>query len=349
MITCQILCHSNSAHLSQIYTGFLLLHQAGEIEISQKWVKPSHLNKSRPQHLRDAARTHLRVIVNGRLELHYDCHDSYEIDEVAAAEVDCYFKRSYAPFEIRPSLRARVFPLGLNYEVYGNERDEFEKQRLSSFPGPATNENELPFRPTVENIEALPNYDLEPRLLFITRAWDPYDHPDRSAEKIEERIRINETRARCIQLLKREFGDCFVGGLIHTEYAVRNYADALLSDNQVSQKENYLNLLKGYSVCVASTGLHGSIGWKLAEYVAFSKAIVSERLKYQVPGSFKAGTNYLEFEQPEQCLAPARTLLSDTNLRSGMILINYEYYKAHLRPDAMIRRTLQVALSRPSL
>lgn len=346
MISCQIICESNSAHLSQIYTGFARLHRAGEIVLSQVCRPRDLFDANRPQHLRDARKMYLLVIVNRDVRLYYDCHDSYEIDESASEQVDCYFKRSYAPSRIPDSLKPKVFPLGFNYELYSDEIDSFEQQRLSSFRPQSSDPSDRPrFRPTVENMQAAPNGGPARGVLFITRVWDPYDDPDRSAEKIAERIQINETRARCVELLRKEFGDCFLGGLVPTDYAKRNYSHALLPDKEVSEKKNYIELLRRYPVCIATTGLHGSIGWKMAEYVAFSRAIVSERLNYQVPADFKPGANFLEFDEPRQCVNAVHELLSDAVLRQDMMMKNREYYLSHLKPDAMIRRTLDIGLS----
>src|SRR5947199_349563 len=111
-ISCKTICHSNSPHLSQIFTGFSLLDRAGEISLSQECRRLNYFDATKPQHLRDAGRAHLPVIVNGEVKLFYDTHDSYEIDEGAAGEVDLYFKRSYAHARIPEHLRAKVFPLG---------------------------------------------------------------------------------------------------------------------------------------------------------------------------------------------------------------------------------------------
>src|SRR5262249_14728323 len=156
---------------------------------------------------------------------------------------------------------------------------------------------------------------------------------------------VNNARARCIELLRREFGNRFLGGFIHTDFAARNYPGALLPDNAVSAKENYLKLLRAFPICVATTGLHGSIGWKMGEYVAFSRAIASERLNYEVPGNFMTGQNYLEFTGPEACVNAVHQLFSDGALRYAMMRNNYEYYLASLKPDTMVSRCIEIGLS----
>ena len=351
MITCHMICHSNSHHLSQIYTGFTLLQRSGAIVLSQECRKENFFDAAKPQHLRDARRTHLSVIVNGDIKLHYDTHDSYEIDEDASAAADYYFKRSYAPSKIPKSLKSKVFPLGLNYQIYPEGFDHFEEQRVIELehrpigPGPSPVPNKPLFRPTPENMHSVPDSLQEPKVLFMTRAWDPSDHPDRSREKIEERMYLNETRARCVELLRREFGSRFLGGFARTAYALRNYGNLLLEDDETSSKENYVGLLSLYPICVTTAGLHASIGWKMGEYVAFSRAIVSESLSCRLPGRFKAGENYLEFDEPERCVSAARKLFSDAALRCRLMKRNYQYYLDYLKPDVSIKRTLDIGLS----
>ena len=93
---------------------------------------------------------------------------------------------------------------------------------------------------------------------------------------------------------------------------------------------------------MATTGLHGSIGWKMAEYVAASRAIVSEPLRYPVPGGFAPGRNFLEFDSLESFVAAIERLLTDATLREDIRRANWEYYLRWVRPDAQVMRTLEI-------
>ncbi len=127
----------------------------------------------------------------------------------------------------------------------------------------------------------------------MARAWDPEgESAALSAREKTERTVINTTRARCIQLLRKELGSRFYGGFAPTRYAVQTYKGLVLKNPISAGKKNYLSLLQDYPICISTTGLHGSIGWKMGEYVAFSKAIVSERLKRVVPCDFESNQNY---------------------------------------------------------
>ena len=99
--------------------------------------------------------------------------------------------------------------------------------------------------------------------------------------------------------------------------------------------------MKASDICIASTGLHGSIGWKTAEYVAASKAIVSEPLNYKVTGNFIPGENYLEFSGIDECLSALDALSSSPEKLYEMKKKNHEYYKRYLAPVELVKRSLE--------
>jgi hypothetical protein len=360
-IKCRLIVHSaSSLHLQQIYTGFLLLHQNGIIEMEQVLTKEKMVvDHTKPQHLRDARKTHLRVIVNGTLKLHYDTHDSWEIDEEFLDEADFYFKRSYCPAlltHLGTSQLTKIIPLGLNYPLYPDTLDIFGLKRSLTLSSGIEKLVEVYrslnltsiflFTPRLRLIQSLPNYEVQPKVLFMVQAWNPNEHPDSSPEKIEQRERINSTRAVCIKLLKEEFKNDFFGGFSHTKFAIENYRDHLIPNSNLSSKRNYISFQKKYPITVATTGLHGSIGWKFAEYVAFSKAIVSENLNYEVPGKLEHGKNYLAFNSPEDCVNQVRLLFSDHHLRKSIMANNALYYLSFLRPEVLVVNTIITALSK---
>lgn len=354
-LTCRLLSHSNCTPLQQLYTGFSLLQRSGIVALEQTIVRQDIRNARAAQHLRYARYAHLRVVINGRLKVHYDVHDSREIDEEYLDSSDCYFKRSYCPsyLEGLGKNRHKVRPFGLNYLVYPDSADRFALQRGVFLPDPEKGKLKemlraggLVFSPTVSSLQALPDHDTPSKILFMTGVWDPHDDPERAQDKIEERIRINETRAGCVRLLRREFGSSFYGGLIHSDFARKNYRNALLPDNSLSASRDYFGILKSHPICVATSGLHGSIGWKFAEYVACAKAILSEKLNYEVPGGLAPGVNYAEFHSPEDCVTQATRLLCDRQFRNSLMTSNARYYRSHLRPDALVLNTILTALSR---
>ncbi len=344
---------SDVEHLQQIYTGFARLHREDKIALRQ--TIPSEAKKARgADRWVNYKFFNTTVIINGTTRVCYDTHDWNWIDEEILAGCDLYFKRSYDP-QFISTLKdgGKVFPLGLNYQVASAEFDIFKLKRAAFYSGKdwikATLkglriDSLLRRRETerIDNLEAAPNTEIEPRVLFMARAWSP--------EKIESKTQkdaveaINETRAKCIEVLRKELGDKFYGGLAHDDYSKKHFSHVLLADDNASSKRNYLEILKLFPICVATVGLNGSNGWKLAEYVAHSKAILSEPLVYQVPGHFEAGKNYVEFGDADDLVGSAVKLIEDKALRSEIMANNFAYYNSYVRPDAMIANSLDVVL-----
>jgi hypothetical protein len=218
----------------------------------------------------------------------------------------------------------------------------FSRSALSAFKQSFDTGNRFGYQPRMRDMEAEPQPNAQPNVLFLVAAYDPYDDPTRAQDKIDDRIFINETRARCIRLLREALGPRFTGGFGDSAYTRQHYSD-LVWPESVAQ-ESYLAVLRKYPICVATTGLHGSTGWKLAEYVAFSKAILSEALVYDVTGGFRSGKHYLEFASPDECVHAAIRLIEEPELRRQMMRDNAAYYREYLRPDALVKHALSRAL-----
>jgi hypothetical protein len=176
----------------------------------------------------------------------------------------------------------------------------------------------------------------------MTKAW-PWDASS-SDYTVEDRRKVNGLRADCIRAARREFGSRFYGGFAATDFARREYGDCLVPEGEGRQTVEVLQRARDAAVCVTTTGLHGAIGWKMAEYVAASRAIVTSRLTATMPGGFSAGVNYLDFETVDEFIPAVDRLLSDADLRLSMMRANWAYYHACVRPDALVLNTLLTVL-----
>lgn len=335
-----------------------MLYKRGLINLSQLIIKDKLFDVERPFHLRDARKACTRVVLNNRYKICYDIHDSCEVDEEYMDWSDIYFKRSYSA-ELHKSVegqKKKIYPLGLWHEIFPDFFDKFAIQRsITQLNTPkymfltivrALNLfNSIKFTPRTNNMELLPDFNAAPKILFSIKAWDPFDNKERPQNKIDERISLNEFRANCIKLLKKEFGHNFFGGFDHSEFTKKNYKELLLPDRALYSKKQYINLLKNYPICVATAGLHRANGAKLAEYIAFSKAIISEKLYYQIPGKFEKDKNYLEFASPEECVEKAVFLYSNKEIRENIMINNSRFYQLFVKPDSLILNTILTVLS----
>jgi hypothetical protein len=357
VLQCQLLYRSISPHLQQLYTGFLMLHRSGYIRVSQQLRATPFEYSSDVPHLKGAGHAHLDAILDGKVRVHFDTHDASEVATGELEKCDFYFKRSYsaAVVDALPvSQREKMFPLGLNYRVLPDVVDPFALRRsihvhgfstaaLSGIKQAVETGNYLGYHPRLRDMEAPPDPTTPARVLFLAAAYDPHDDPSRSADKIADRIHINAARARVIAQLRNALGERFVGGFNDSAFTRKHYPELVVSAAMTSQ-ERFLELLKSVPICVATTGLHGSIGWKLAEYVAFAKAPLSEKLNSCVPGPFAPERNYLEFTTAEECLRGAVRLLDNPHLRFELMRNNARYYQTHLRPDVLVKNALMIAL-----
>jgi hypothetical protein len=356
---CELFCHSLSAHLQQLYTGLWELYRSGEITLRQHVLRRKEMDfRNGAQHLADASHAHADLVVNRHSRLHFDTHDAEELAIGELDQCDFYFKRSFSRAYVDRlplAQRRKVFPLGLNYRVYPNEIDHFAlrrnlflgvgfREKLSKFRQALDNKNHLRFVPRLRDMESPPNYEAIPRVLFLARAHDPEDHPDRDPDKVRERRDLNEARADYVRLLKRTLADRFYGGLQRDEFSVCHYPDVVVPDPHMTTQREYLRTMKQYPICIATTGLHGSIGWKFGEYVACARAVLSEPLLFDLPGAFLEGKNYLQFKSPQECVEMAQELIENKELRCALMSNNANYYKNHLRPDAYVRNVLVTAM-----
>ena len=94
---------------------------------------------------------------------------------------------------------------------------------------------------------------------------------------------------------------------------------------------------------IYTRGLHHSLAFKLGEYLASSKCIVTEPLRNELPSPLVPGKNYLEFSTPQECMQRCEQLLDDHDLANQMRRNNWEYYQREVRPDRHVLRCLERA------
>lgn len=326
---------SGVPHVTQVLSGFYELNRRGEYSVKFKNML------SAPSPYSDMSV--VRVLYNGRV-LIYDLLDGYiGTDRMTAllGECDLYFKRSFSAEKnasLPEELSKKMRPLGFNYHVTHKGcpiNDPPIKRLIKALTG---KESMNSF--TKEKFEGKAEMTEGGRILFLTRLWDPDECVTEAGKN--ERIRINSDRIEIINALRKKYGDRAVTGLSDTPLA-RRLAPELIMDGSYTKRANYIKLLHSSDICIASTGLHSSIGWKTGEYVAAAKAIVTEPFAYEVTGDFEYGKNCLTYVTPRECLDAVETLIGNPDALYGMKKENEKYYRAYLSPDALVRNTLKIA------
>ena len=338
LLNCEI-DYFPSIHLNHIYDGFEKLRKLGIIEIS---IKKSNGNRDKPL---------LNVVINNRYKVIYDALDGFNwIDDSVEKnleyfknniQADFYFKRSFNNkiLEYKPT-NCSVYPLGLNYKI--DSEDRFSLNLRNTLKRLLQNNKifskyfntKLMYN---KNFEFYPIFNRQNKVLFITRLWDP---EDTTLERLkEEREILNEQRINYIKICQKEFGKNFLGGLQGDDFTTRR-AKELIMPFSLTNRETYINTMKQYNICIATTGLHKSIGWKFAEYVAAARAIITEPLEYEVPGEFAEEKNYSVFNNEEELLNKIELFLREKRKVLEMMNNNFYYYNNFLKPEVLVLNTL---------
>lgn len=357
-LDCKLKIFSNCAHLQQIYVGFNKLYLKNYINLEIDTRSYSH----------ESVLPILKVVLNKKYSVYYDTYDGYnysdksieesmEIFESYLKDSDYYFKRSCNP-QLNKMIKhhEKIYPLGLNYGVDAQPAESSIqkvlkiglKAKCGYIMRNFKNSKCIRYFQNKENsiidqqaIECIPKLNYDPTILFIARLWDP-DMAENPSMKSEWDA-INTVRIECVKMLRTEFKGSFKGGIVEDAFSSRKCKEIVLP-SLATRRDNFINSMQKSDICIATTGLHNSIGWKFAEYVASSKAIVTEPLQCELPGNFDKNENFVEFINPTECVESVYRLIKNHKLRFKMMRANYYYYNNFVRPDNMILNSLYKVL-----
>jgi len=337
-VICRI--YSKWKHTSMIITGLFMLEEQGFIKLVVEDYRTEGYKYSRNE-------CGIELEIEGKI-CHVDLSDGYmNYDEVKDILKDCdyYFKRSFSE-ELNKQYGAysdKIYPLGLNFTVYNEKsaqyqvlpygkRDYYLKKFASRLLGMKLM-NEYYLEDFMQMPDGVHN---DMSIIFMTRLWKSRDGSGSCDD-------INQMRIDIMRKMRKLYGKCFVGGMSNDELSREKCPDLIVSKYMTNRK-NYLNAMKHTDIGIATTGLHGSIGGKFAEYIVASKAIVSERLNYYVPGLMES-KNYYEFNSVDSCIEQVDNLLNNPELVYEMKLNNWKYFQEELSPDKQVMNIIDVILS----
>lgn len=246
---------------------------------------------------------------------------------------DLYFKRSYSEeFARTLDHKGKLVPYGLNYVKFpcfssrlGTKLERFFGIKIRHI---TTGQDHWTLSDTREVDD----------VLFATRLWDAENTNDPLREK------INADRIHYVKELRKNFSQRSHIGIIDSPLARQMCPEFILSDRE-TRRIRYMEFIKKAKVCVTTTGLSRSIGWRFGEYVAAGKVIVTEPLSFEVPGNFRKNVHYLTFESSDDLCAGCHECLTNDSLREHMKINNRLYYFQYLKPDILILNTIMTTLN----
>ena len=249
-VTIKLATREGAAHISGILAGFTLLAKRGELTL-----RVQDERQGSPL----AREALLETEINGRTVV-FDLMDGYFYNDPAAvlalfSRADVVFKRSFSAEKNRQfpdGIPAKLRPLGLNYYVTcpGSplEAERSAKSRLKQWA--------LSTRCYPQDFEAcLTRVRKKPRILFLTRLWDPDEPAVRQYPELQAEWRqVNADRIELLHRLQSAFPEQFTGGVSDNACA-RQLCPELIVPDKLTGKRAYLHRMQHTEICVASTGL----------------------------------------------------------------------------------------------
>ena len=108
--------------------------------------------------------------------------------------------------------------------------------------------------------------------------------------------------------------------------------------------EDYIEKTRSSAFVFNTPAVHNCHGWKLGEYLAMGKAIISTQLSNEVPGELKHGENIHVIANNEEMAAAIDLLLKDSNYRKKLENGAQEYYSKYAHPSAVIENILKAEI-----
>ena len=358
-----------TTHNSQIMAGFKMLDDAKIIRI--KNAEPCKTFRTGGHYEHNSM---VEADFNGKI-IAYDTADGYQSihrKDVFDSQLDrltYYFKRSYdESFHNGMRNADKVKSLGLNYfcTCKGNPYDKYYPQdgfKIKDVVPMLLHKRNartqaFDYSMFESNSEKYDSYNL----LFLTRLWDsagitadsiqktyPYftiEEASLEAEKWKNSLDVaTKDRIEYIRSLREHFGNRIIAGVSTDSFSQKLCPDLIIESN-ITDRNNFIGMIKKNYICLTSEGLHGSIGWKFAEYIAAGKAVITEPLAYTVPYGFEEDKNYFVYSDIESCIGNCEKLINNPELVHETESLNREYYSNHLRPDKLILDTLKIVFNK---
>jgi hypothetical protein len=281
-----------------------------------------------------------RIEMNG-LNVFFDLSDNSRIYDSLYNQCDFYVKRMLLKADLENY--ERLIPYGLYYPVYFKNRSLkylfLKDSKLLKFSLKYWNSisrlldiKDCIAVNEISRLESEPT--LNSQIIFRARLWNPANND--IEWKKNERLILNTQRIEINRMLNKEFEPYFIGGILKDRYSEKLCPDLLLPDKEYHRK-TYIKSLKKASIGISNQGLEDSIGAKMGEYVANSIAILTTPIqKFELPGSFKEGDNYLTYTNVNECRGLIKMLFDRPDLCQNIQMNNSKYYKEYLHPGKKV-------------
>lgn len=150
----------------------------------------------------------------------------------------------------------------------------------------------------------------------------------------------NNNRALFIETCKSNENINFEGGFVS-----RSNGDNLGFDHLVYSEiiplQTYIEKVKNSAFVFNTPAVLSCHGWKLAEFLALGKAIISTSHHNQLPADLLHEKHLLYAENQEEINLAIEKLTTDISLKKNLELASRNYFETYLAPQKVIKRLLE--------
>lgn len=272
---------------------------------------------------------------NEEIKVAIDAFDSTRINEELAKWSDIYGKVNYQSDKIPPGFSEKVKPIGpsfgiriwnlpqlLYYSVVNYRKAKgliYMKENF--FKNYWRQYRRLPLKKYQPNNQSDHNY-----IYFISSLW-------------KKEARVNRKRAEFILACKNMDEINFEGG-----FAPRSDNDTLGYDKLIASRiglKDYIRKIKKSVLVFNTPAVEDCHGWKLAEYLALGKAIISTRMFNEFPMDIVNGEHLYILAKNEYLEKVIQKINQNPDFRSSLERNARLYYDNNLKPEIVINRLLK--------
>lgn len=261
-----------------------------------------------------------------------DFADSSHLDPIAHDWCDAYFKinidaainyQSDKLVSIGPGFGVRIFsPVYALIFAFANMIKAYTRiKQAKRFLG---NYRAQWRRPTIHEYQ--PNIGQDGYVFFVASIW-------------KKEALTNEFRANFIRACKKTQLN-FEGGFAPRSDKLITGFEALTMPTRISMAD-YISKTKKSMLAFSTPAVLQCHGWKLGEFFALGKVIISTPLTRKLPINVIDGSHLIFTDGSEQDIAKKiQVLSSDAQLRQMLSDNARKYYKEHLSPTAVVEQIL---------
>jgi len=149
--------------------------------------------------------------------------------------------------------------------------------------------------------------------------------------------KINEWRSMFMEVCTSIPGIEFEGGFSKKRYKIIPGYEEFTIDKRYSHRE-YIQKIKNSMVVFNTPAVQDCLGWKLGEYLALGKAIITTPITRELPAPLVDGehVHYLKNPSKKTIHEAIERISADKSYRTKLESGSHRYYKEHLEPNRVI-------------